>query len=260
MKNSIWYIMVNDMSLKEQALKLYMLCFPEDSEQFARRIVERCFETNCRYIEENGQIISMLFLLDCDIIAQDKKLEAYYLYAAATHPGFRGQGYMTKLINQVKSSALRPIITKPADEGLFSFYRALGFEDAFYFSEKLCERKTECKISLRKTTVYDYKTIREKLLTNTPHVLLGDVADMELSSLTLLAGEDTCCAVDLDEEIPIVKEIISNRNNAEDAVLSFLNKLKAVFRTTEFSAPFAMLYAPDGTNLPPKMYMGLAMD
>ena len=247
------------MTLKEQAQELYMLCFPDDSEQFAKTFTENCFD-DCRYILKDGKLISMLFLLDCEIVTEEKKVEAKYLYAAATHPSFRSKGFMKKLINQVKAEAQEPIITKPANEELFSFYRSLGFKDAFYFSEEIYEKQNNVDFSFEQTTAEDYKIIRERLLGNTPHVSLGKCADMELLSLVLLKGENTCCAVDLDAEIPTVKEILSDKNNAWDAVLQFIDKPRAVFRTARFDKPFAMLFSPEGTSLPSKMYMGLAMD
>lgn len=88
-------------------------------------------ETLC-YME-NGQILGVLYMLPCRIMAASGKEEkAYYFYALATAEQFRGRGIMGKLIRhaqeEIKEQGCHTIFLIPASEGLISYYEQFGFD------------------------------------------------------------------------------------------------------------------------------------
>lgn len=88
------------------------------------------FENYIKYREENGEIISMFFLIPCELSLKDKTEKAYYLYAAATAENKRGQGFMSGLILKTLENIDGFVILKPAESALIPFYEKLGFKQA----------------------------------------------------------------------------------------------------------------------------------
>jgi GNAT superfamily N-acetyltransferase len=124
--------------MKNQALlkKLYLLCFTDDTVEDADFLFENVFSKAELLCEEvDGKPISMLFLMDCTLNQKGKETPFYYLYAACTHPDFRGKGIMGGLLEKAKAFAEKKdkagIILKPASPSLFKFYNNYGFESLF---------------------------------------------------------------------------------------------------------------------------------
>lgn len=215
------------MNFKEQALSLYKKVFHEDGEDFAKTFTDKYFDKCCRFIEKDGKIVSMLYLLDCKVFDGEATYSAFYLYAAATHPDYRNKGLMSKLISSVLKED-KVIITKPANDKLFSFYEKFGFA--------VCSFKDEIKKEFPKEETLNleqYIELRKKLLINIPHIVLSD-AEFALDSLNLFGNGVYVAAVDEDGK---VKEYINQK------------VLKA-------EKPFAMWNKNTGHNL----YFGIAMD
>lgn len=81
---------------------------------------------------EDGEVISVLYLLKGYIKADNNIYEGRYLYAAATAEKHRGKGIMSKLIRQAQQYTVKNNISfislVPADEGLYGYYSKFGFE------------------------------------------------------------------------------------------------------------------------------------
>lgn len=215
------------MNFKEQALSLYKMVFCEDSEDFAKTFTDKYFDKFCRFIEKDGKIVSMLYLLDCKVFDGEATYSAFYLYAAATHPDYRNKGLMSKLISSVIKED-KVIVTKPANDELFSFYEKFGFT--------ICSFKDEIKKEFPKTeelNVKQYIELRKQLLTNIPHIILSD-EEFALDGLTLFGNGAYVAAVDEDG---MVKEYINQK-------------------VSKAQKPFAMWNKKADNSL----YFGLAMD
>lgn len=85
---------------------------------------------------EQGEIRSVLYLLDCRLQAGKRQYNGYYLYAAATKPPYRGKGLMRSLIEEAKSymheSNKDFIVLVPASEPLYGYYEKFGFATKLY--------------------------------------------------------------------------------------------------------------------------------
>lgn len=103
---------------------------------------EIMFFLNSRYQPENtliydidGEIASMLFLLEGDMCINGADYPSYYLYAACTARKHRGRGCMASLLDFAKKTAESRgyyfICLKPGEESLFNFYEKHGYKTVF---------------------------------------------------------------------------------------------------------------------------------
>ena len=129
-----------------RAFAVWRACF-EDDEDYFRFFWEHGFPL-CRglCLEEDGQAVSMLFLLpgalgNPSALGYRKTLlSAWYVYAVATLPAYRGRGYASELTCYAaalaKGEGLSALCLRPADEGLYGYYAKLGFVKAFARQER----------------------------------------------------------------------------------------------------------------------------
>lgn len=230
------------MTLKEQAKLLYKTAFPNDTDDFIDDFLNRYFLDNCRYILKDGKLVSMLFLLPCELKTKEKSYSAAYLYAAATCPEYRGQGFMSQLIEKVKKETVengKLLVTKPATEKLYGYYAKNGFKTAFYSKTYAFSNLPKGSKTL---TAEEYINKREELLKEIPHISLKDMS-LELLDLRLIGNTDFCAAIDVSGDAVQIKEYLDRNTDPKDAKI-----------------PFAMLITPKKITLPEKMHFGIAMD
>lgn len=113
------------MNLKKECKRIYNTAFGETL-IFDDLLFDRFFD-NCKYYKVGLKVAAMLFLLPCEIMIDDIKYPAKYLYAAATDPCYQGQGIMTKLLESVCNENDGIIFLKPAQSSLQDFYLKRGF-------------------------------------------------------------------------------------------------------------------------------------
>lgn len=86
--------------------------------------------------ETHGRVVSQLFLLPAHLRTQDDILSADYLFAAATHPDFRGHGIMGALLKKANdfcfSRGKDAIALLPGSRRLYDYYEQFGYETAFF--------------------------------------------------------------------------------------------------------------------------------
>ena len=87
-------------------------------------------------VVENGEVRSVLYLLDCHLQAGSRTYDGYYLYAAATKPQYRRRGLMRLLIEEAKDYMRETkkdfIALVPANAPLYQYYHTFGFETCLY--------------------------------------------------------------------------------------------------------------------------------
>ena len=111
--------------MEKECRQLYRQAFCDPNNDFENLLFKHCFKYINTLNTENG-IVSMCFLLPCEILA-DKKYDGVYLYAAATRTEFRARGYMSTLIEKAKAEN-DIIILRPANSKLVKYYNKLGFK------------------------------------------------------------------------------------------------------------------------------------
>lgn len=107
-----------------------------DSEEYIDMFMEQQIKNSQTVVyEEDNKIFSMFFLFRCDFSINGKTHPAFYLYAAATLPQYRGKGIMGKMLEFSKSYAAENgfdfIILSPAERSLYDYYGRFGFKACF---------------------------------------------------------------------------------------------------------------------------------
>ncbi len=90
---------------------------------------------NTLVVEENSNVVSMLFLLEGFMRIDGADYPSYYLYAACTSKNCRGRGLMSKLLefaaNIAKNRNVNFICLMPGEKGLFDYYSKHGYLPVF---------------------------------------------------------------------------------------------------------------------------------
>lgn len=218
--------------------ELYLLCFEDDTPEDADFLFENVF-SRAELLEEKapGKTISMLYLMDCFLKTEKGDLPYYYLYAACTHPDFRGKGIMGRLLEKAKGFAKEKgkmgIILKPAKPSLFRFYDNYGFKPFFKFSSLFLEAdENYTNVELSHIPLSQWHEERKRLL--------GELSDAFVSfdkELFCAAASDCKVVTDqkgnfvvyeLRDDLLLCKECISDL----DSIDSVINIVKALLAKT----------------------------
>lgn len=109
----------------DKIIEIYRQSFGNEPD-FEKALFKNC-GNYIKKLDKNGETVSILFLLPCEMLSGGTVNNAYYLFAAATHSDKRGKGYMSQLIERIKTETSAPIILRPANESLIKFYEKSGF-------------------------------------------------------------------------------------------------------------------------------------
>ena len=94
--------------------------------------VDKEFETElfkCKIetLKVNGDTVSQLFLLPCEIVKDGENYPANYVFAVATKKTERKKGYMEKLLKGVIADN-KILILRPINDSLIPYYQKFGFK------------------------------------------------------------------------------------------------------------------------------------
>lgn len=120
---------------KEQIKVLWQTCF-HDEDSYIDFFFSRLPEPECLFYLSGNKPASMLLLLNCTLGSFTGK----YIFAACTHPAYRGRGYMKTLLSgaeQLCRDKADFLCLVPANHTLFDYYRKCGYQTFFYF-ERVC--------------------------------------------------------------------------------------------------------------------------
>lgn len=135
MNKSIEYSVV-----RSQMMKLWKEVFG-DSDDYIALLFDHYFKMNrIEYYEESRRIVSSLlsidYILGNKLSIVDSKLNTRYLCGLATDQDYRGQGIMTKLIDNAIKSAYNDniafVFLLPANDGLINYYHDRCFVSMSY--------------------------------------------------------------------------------------------------------------------------------
>lgn len=116
-------------------IALWSEAFGDKEEDIRFFLDNRFIPENTVVFVENGEVVSMLFLLEGDLIIDNKSYSSYYLYAACTSVSQRGRGIMANLLEKAKETAENRgkyfICLMPGEPSLFDFYKRFGYKSIF---------------------------------------------------------------------------------------------------------------------------------
>lgn len=114
---------VRALTEKEACYKIYCDAFGDDD--FALKLFNNCYKF-CHCLKEGETVVSMLFLLPCEIVYQNNVYNARYVFAVATDKKFRSKGYMSKFLKTISNDFI--CFLKPANDRLIDFYKKNGYK------------------------------------------------------------------------------------------------------------------------------------
>lgn len=113
-----------------------------DSRQFAEFATNICSPDEIYLVKENDDIAAMV-VAGIDLFAHGKK--GFYIYGLATVPQYRNKGYAKQLVKYVEdkkfSQGYQFVLTQPAEESLFGFYRDMGYSNTTYLRKAVIDIK-----------------------------------------------------------------------------------------------------------------------
>lgn len=128
-------------------LSIWRVCFGDD-ETYIRFFLQNLFPRGrCLVYEAEGAPTAMLHLLSASYWEPGKAeptCAAQYVYAAATLPGYRGQGIMARLLAAAEQEGeklgFRFTFLLPGSADLYGFYARLGYRTAFSIQKATVRR------------------------------------------------------------------------------------------------------------------------
>lgn len=138
----------------ESLKDLWHISFGDDYD-YIDEFFERAFnKENTLVISDGDKVVSALYLIESHVVKDEKIYNAYYVYAVATLPSYRGKGLMASLLRTADDVAMKRNVSYlflvPGEESLYEMYKKFGYGKCFYFKEKVVEKKNlsyECEKS-----------------------------------------------------------------------------------------------------------------
>jgi len=120
--------------------KIWKLCFGDDDAYIDFYFANRYREDNTLLMLLNGEIVSMLTIIPVWVVTADgRTFHSAMQYAVATHPEYRGRGFVSRLMDfcdrHLKQNCMEMSVLVPAEERLFDFYGKRGYKKGFYIRE-----------------------------------------------------------------------------------------------------------------------------
>lgn len=208
-------------------------------------------------IFENNKPVSALYMLESEIIKDNKTYSAYYIYAVCTHPDFRGKGLMKSLFEELfkeaKSRNIDYLFLVPEEDYLFKIYGKLGFKNGFSYSEKMVFKKDFINDRKNKIQKLIYKDYRKILFENSLSVPVAVLKETTFNSFfSSVSGEVKTVFVENEgyalyeetEEKLTVFELFGNENLLLNEVFNNTQKEEILYRkvANENSIPYGMFY------------------
>ena len=191
-----------------------------DEAAFQEEFYRLCAPEGPLVLTEDGALCSMLALPELALeLADGRRLRAGYIYALATRPDRRGQGFAAMLIETAAGLAVRwgfdCLLTVPARPPLFGFFAGCGFRAGFLYRQEVFAPDG---VQAKPVSPEDYAVLRESLLAGTAHTTytpnqltfqagLCPHPGSGLYRLELAHGPG-CAAVESWPDAPVVKELL----------------------------------------------------
>jgi len=212
---------------------------------------------HCRCLTEGGQVAAGLYWFDCSC-GKDK---IAYVYAVVTDSRLRGKGLCRMLMKNVhallQTQGYASVMLVPADEGLRTMYRKLGYEDCTSIDELSCSAG-DAAAEIRSIDTEEFAALRRKLLPDRSVLQEGIQLPFLAAQAQLFAGKDFLLAAYLEEDTLHGMELLGNSGAAPD-ILKALGCVSGKFQIPGGEMPFAMIHKLKENAVTP-IYLGFSFD
>ncbi len=128
--------------------RLWSLCFETDKAEDIQTFFDKIYPLSVSFGGFCGDAaVTMLHLLPAYAHTNDCDVPVWYLYAGATHPAHRSNGYYRQLMEFARKWAYTSegyaIYLRPAEPSLFRYYENLGYAEAIFSHTRRASTLTE---------------------------------------------------------------------------------------------------------------------
>ena len=195
--------------------------------------------------ELDGEIVCAAYILPtAGLVTKDgSRRSCSYLYAVSVMPDYRGNGLGKDITFAALDFSHRLgnefAVLKPSDEGLYEFYRSLGFVEFSYANEFVLTPEQlstfEKHLKILPISPEEYGRIRRKNLKGRTHIELSDKAISYQSKIgalyaLLYEGSEYCAAVERNGSAVYIKELTV----PGDLLLPAVSAISAEFPAAEY--------------------------
>jgi predicted acetyltransferase len=196
-------IIYSEEQYKSSLLKLWKLCFPQDSDEFIGFYFDKVYKNgeSLLYLE-NEKPVAFLQMIPYSLKIGKAIYTAGYLSGVMTHPDYRGKGYMGRLLNlafeAMKEKGFDYTFLIPQEEWLIEVYKKFGYQ--LFVSPTL---KEEFKL-LKALKSLNY-TEHARFLTMIPNAVLK--SEEQFANIVADSLADGGALIDTKEKRGMIKKI-----------------------------------------------------
>ncbi|MGN0142774.1 MAG: GNAT family N-acetyltransferase [Roseburia sp.] len=129
--------------------RLWQTCFGDGEAYIDFYLTRRMDWETMLVIYEDGIPVSMASFLPAEYVTGGEYIPAWYVYAVATLPEYRGRGYAGEIIECAKRLFQGPLVLMPAEDSLVAFYERLGFVQSFGDSRAARLPSADARLALK---------------------------------------------------------------------------------------------------------------
>lgn len=227
----------------EKRLKdIWKICFA-DTNEYINSFFEKMYRPGRAVVAEaEGTLCAAMYVLEAGNLAFDK---CGYLYALGTLPKYRGMGIGTAVTVGAAELGFELgcdiCVTCPAEQGLFNYYKKLGFVNFSRISKQICSisgvHSGSSSRGIMLISVEEYIQLRDKLVPE--NAVRYNRTFMEFLNTSLLQSGGGFFALDTGECIAaveangdggnslIIKELLYSGEHTDRAARLFIRRLEA---------------------------------
>lgn len=236
-----------------QLRRLWQLAFGDSDEVIGFFFSTAYAPQRCRCVTMEGQAAAALYWFDVECGGR----KFAYLYAVATHPGYRHRGLCRALMADTHALlaglGYEGTLLMPAEEDLRRMYRAMGYRDSCNVSVFDCA--AGAPVPLKKISTGEFARLRRQFLPAGGVIQEGTNLNYLATYATFYAGADFLLAACTEDDRLWGMELLGNRN-AAPGILGTLGYSGGTFRTPGTDVPFAMFH-PLKLDAVAPVYFGL---
>ncbi len=244
----------------ERQKELWRLCFGDADGYVEEYYKNRYRAEETLVLKEGGVVQSMLAGLPMALRSADGRFfPGRYVYALATHPESRGEGFGGFLLKyadyRFQEENMACALVVPAEPSLHSYFARAGFREAFVHSEWDEENANlnRAEGAIREASPVEYNRVRNQLLHGHCYVACDEEAVALQKSFSRISGGDIyllelpegvgCASAERVGERILVKELLVPDAAARSAAALIAAELPA--KSYRFRVPAFHMSPPE---------------
>ncbi len=238
--------------------KIFQVSFNETDESTNFFFDNKFNLDNCIVCIVDEKVVSSLNIFDCKIQGNTENKKCVYIYGAATHPAYRNNGYMSKLIDFSNNFAFmrgyQYSILLPENENLYKYYSRLGYFKFFKIKnvefnnfelKEYINQKFTTDMKMSYNNMYNlrlnaFKNNIGSIIWNKEHIRYACEMTKNYKGNVIFDRQGYAICYPLGGTL-LVTELISNQNDIKNLISNIYNRypnLNYKFRLPLFNSQY----------------------